>query len=477
MMERLSQVRVLEDAIQLASARCRSMWLEVVVGDDSTDVFDVQGGAEKSKRDGDVELEASGEEEGEAPVVAPAPASRPTTSGKSIRRLAQHLTPRAWSVGSSGEFGGKSPVRGPREFEALAALPSKKLAEEILRLDCELESKSHMIVQPKKRLESRDGGIAIISYEELAAVVEKAQRQSLNAAQTLEREAKLLAMEGVVTDSMEGAQKKLTDEVSRKIDNMSSAVSATAERAITTSEVTHALNTLIALVSGSAPPRADAEEPHATETAEPGDTDNGKRVAASRADNQRKSKSQRGPAAAAEVRNPSVQDMLKQNWGAGGRGAGQPAPPGQHGPSAGASAVPIPVAVEPKSEKRGRGAKKQPPPSPAVTIDDDNVDAELEDLVMMWVGPGDNRGESGDETAVEVYSDGATSGVIGGEIGGVIGGETGTKRRGYGICDPPWVGPGKVFELHLGGKKRWLGHGPLEDMQYVTTVALMPYDQ
>ncbi|CAI7784668.1 unnamed protein product [Closterium sp. NIES-54] len=294
---------------------------------------------------------------------------------------------------------------------------------------------------------------------------------------------------------------------------MSSAVSATAERTITTSGVTHAPNMLIALVSGSAPPRPDAEELHATETAKPGDTDNGKQVAASRADNQRGAKRLRGPATATAVRNPSMQDMLKQKWGAGGRGAGQPTPPdsssrkipaadavpkppataqatttvtsgkgkakleeeptttdnakhesadapdtsiapapsatatGQHGPSTGASVVLIPAAVEPKTEKRGRGAKKQPLPSPVVTIDTDDADAELEDLVMI------------------------------GEIGGVIGGETGTKRRGCGICDPPRGGPGKVSEPHLGGKKRWLGHGPLEDMQYLTAVALMPYDQ
>ncbi|CAI7755726.1 unnamed protein product [Closterium sp. NIES-53] len=188
--------------------------------------------------------------------------------------------PGAGSAGPSSEFGGKSPVRGPREFEALATLPSKKLVEEILRLNCELESK-------------------------------------------------LGKMEGVVTDSMEGALKKLTDEVLRKIDNMSSAVSATTERAITTSGITHALNTLIALVSGSPPQRADTEEPHATETAEPGDTHKGKRVAASRADNQRGAKRQRGPAATAAVHNPSVQDMLKQKWGVGGRGAGQPASPCQ----------------------------------------------------------------------------------------------------------------------------------------------------
>ncbi|CAI5513831.1 unnamed protein product [Closterium sp. Naga37s-1] len=141
-------------------------------------------------------------------------------------------------------------------------------------------------------------------------------------------DARLGPLEGVVVDSMEGAQKKLTDKVSRKIDNMLTAVSATAERAITTSGVTNALHTLITLVSGSPLPRTDPGEMHAMDTAKPGDTENGKRVAGAKADNQWGVKRQKGPQTATAVDTPSVQDMLKQKWGARGRGAGQPAPPG-----------------------------------------------------------------------------------------------------------------------------------------------------
>ncbi|CAI7901205.1 unnamed protein product [Closterium sp. NIES-54] len=191
------------------------------------------------KHDGDVELDESGEEEAEAHVVAAVAADRPTTSGKSIWQLAQHLAPGAGSTGPSGELGGKSPVRGPRDFESLAALPVRRLAAEILQLDYKLESHARQIVQLKKRLESHEGGIAVISYEELASAV-------TNTAMVLEKEAKAVALEraalrdqrnqeefalsridarlgkleGVVVDSMEGAQKKLTDKVLRKIDNM-----------------------------------------------------------------------------------------------------------------------------------------------------------------------------------------------------------------------------------------------------------------
>ncbi|CAI5504513.1 unnamed protein product [Closterium sp. Naga37s-1] len=467
----------------------------------------------------------SGEEEAEAHVVAAVAADRPATSGKSIWRLAQHLAPRAGSAGPSGELGGKSPVRGPRDFESLAALLARRLAAEILQLDYKLESQAQQIVLLKKRLESHEGGIAVISYEELASAV-------ANTAMVLEKEVKAVALEraalrdqrnqeeltlgridarlgkleGVVVDSMEGVQKKLTDEVLRKIDNMSTAVSATAVRAITTSGVTNALHTLITIVSGSPPPCTDTEEPHATETAKPGDTENGKRAAGARVDNQRGAKRPRGPQAAAAVRNLSVQDILKQKWGAAPRGAGQPAPPGscsrsipagesapkppapaqanatvtvttgkgkgkveeeepaitgkrtvklevqhaaaaadakhtaiapalaaavtgRHGPSASNSAGPSGAAVEPKTEKRGRGAKKTPPP-PVFTIDDDGADDELENLVTIVVGLADNGGDKG-----------------------------------------------KVSEPHLAGKKCWLGHGNLEDLQYLTAVAITPFDK
>ncbi|CAI5948505.1 unnamed protein product [Closterium sp. NIES-65] len=109
---------------------------------------------------------------------------------------------------------------------------------------------------------------------------------------------------------------------------MSTAIAATAEREITTSGVTNALHTLIVLVGGSPPPRTETEEPAATENAEPRDAEHGKRAASARAENQRGLKRQRGPQAAAAVRNPSVQDLLKHKWGAASRGAAQPAQPG-----------------------------------------------------------------------------------------------------------------------------------------------------
>ncbi|CAI6008256.1 unnamed protein product [Closterium sp. NIES-65] len=463
------------------------------------------------------EGEESSEEEAEAHVVAAAASSRPATSGKSIKHLAQHLAPGAGSAGPSGEVAGKSPVTGPRDYASLSSLPSHKLAAEILQLDCRLANLAEENARLKKRQESGVGGVAVVGSEELASAL-------ANAVRVLEKEARAIAQEraalvdtrnqeavvlgrvdarlgqlqGVVTDSMEVAQKKLTDEVARKIDNMSTAVSATAERAITTSGVTNALHTLIALVGGAPPPRTDNEGTAATEIAEPGDAEHGKRAAGAKAENQRGAKRQRGPQAAAAVRNPSVQDMLKQKWGAASRGAaptGQPGsssrsiPPGEAAPkppgpagatasvtstvgrgkgkaedgeapavarslasrrevqsavgaaaegrqttlaparaaitaghmhSALASASPIAASVEGKAEKRGRGGKKLPTP-PVYTIDEDDADEELEGLV--------SRG-----------------------------------------------GPGLVSEPHMGGKKRWLGHGDREDLQYKTAIAMYPYD-
>ncbi|CAI5990115.1 unnamed protein product [Closterium sp. NIES-64] len=351
-----------------------------------------------------------------------------------------------------------------------------------MRLDHKLASHAEQIARPKKRPVSRESGVAIVSYEDLAAAVQRAQRQMENAALVLEEESKALALErvalqdqrnqealvlscidarlgqlqGVMVDSMEGAQKKLTDEVSRKIDNMSSAVSATTERAITTSGVTNALHTIVYLVAGSPPPRMDAEEQHAPEGAEPGDTEHGKRAAGAKAENQRGPMRQRGPQAAPVVRH--------QKWGTASRG-----------PSA--------VVVEHKSKKRGRGAK-MPPPPPVYTIDEDGEE-ELENLCNLWVGPTGDGGEQGGEggqAAVEVDSDGESADeedgdtlvVTVGETGGQ--GDTGPERRGCGIRPPPRGGPGLISELHLGGKKRWLGQGERKDLQYKTAVAMMPYD-
>ncbi|CAI5976275.1 unnamed protein product [Closterium sp. NIES-65] len=517
------------------------------------------------------EGEESSEEEAEAHVVAAAASSRPTTSGKSIKHLAQHLAPGAGSAGPSGEVAGKSPVTGPRDHASLSSLPSHKLAAEILQLECRLAALAEENARLKKRQESGVGGVAVVGSDELASALANAVSVELHSLRVLEKEAKAIAQEraalvdtrnqealvlgrvdarlgqlqGVVTDSMEAAQKKLTDEVARKIDNMSTAVSATAERAITTSGVTNALHTLIALVGGAPPPRTDNEGTAATEIAELGDAEHGKRAAGAKAENQRGAKRQRGPQAAAAVRNPSVQDMLKQKWGAASRG---PAPPGQPGSSsrsippgeaapkppgpaeatatvtstvgrgkgkaedgeapaaagslasrrevqsaAGAAAEgrqttlaparaanPIAASVEGKAEKRGRGGKKLPTP-PVYTIDEDDADEELEGLVSRWVEAGDG-GEKGGEAAVDIYSGGESADEQDGDTviveGGTTGGHGGTspKRKGCAIHAPPRGGPGLVSEPHLGGKKRWLGHGNREDLQYKTAIAMYPYD-
>ncbi|CAI5481262.1 unnamed protein product [Closterium sp. Yama58-4] len=186
-----------------------------------------------------------------------------------------------------------------------------KLATEILELDCRLAAQAEELARLKKRPETGVGGVAVVGYEELAAAL-------ANAVRILEKEAKAIALERaalvdtrnqealvlgrvdarlgqlqwVVADSMETAQKKLTDEVARKIDNMSTAISATAERAITISGVTDALHTLIALVGGTPPTRTDNDEPAANEIAEPRDTEHGKRAAGAKAENQRGAKRQ-----------------------------------------------------------------------------------------------------------------------------------------------------------------------------------------
>ncbi|CAI5460681.1 unnamed protein product [Closterium sp. Yama58-4] len=524
------------------------------------------------------EGEESSEEEAGAHVVAAGAANRPITSGKSIRHLAQHLAPGAGSAGPSGEVAGKSPVTGARDHKSLSALPSHKLAAEILQLDCRLAAQAEEIARLKNRQESVAGGVAVVGSEEIATALAHEVR-------LLEKEAKAVAFEraalcdtrnqealvlgrvdarlgqlqGVVADSLETAQKKLTDEVARKIDNMSTAVSATAERAITTSGVTNALHTLIALVGGSPPARTDNGEPAATDTAEPGDAEHGKRAAGVKGESQRGPKRQRGPQVAAAVRHPSVHDILKNKWGAASRGAvppGQPGsssrsiPPGEAAPippgpagaaatvttavgkgkgkveegevpaaagslaarregqsaaaaaadgrqtalapalpaitaghlhSALASAGPQAAAAgEAKTEKRGRG-KKLPPP-PVYTIDEDDADEELENLASRWVGEEGDGGDQGVVDAVELHSGGESADeqdedpvvVPSGPTGGQ--GDTVSKRKGCGIRHPPRGGPGLVSEPHLGGKKRWLGQGDRDDLQYKTAVAMMPYD-
>ncbi|CAI5971479.1 unnamed protein product [Closterium sp. NIES-64] len=147
------------------------------------------------------EGEESSEEEAEAHVVAAATSSRPTTSGKSIKHLAQHLALGAGSAGPSGEVAGKSPVTGRRERTAeetpgvgvggVAVVGSEELASALANAVWVLEKEARAIAQ------------------ERAALVDTRNQEAL----VLRRvDARLGQLQGVVADSMEAAQKKLMDE-------------------------------------------------------------------------------------------------------------------------------------------------------------------------------------------------------------------------------------------------------------------------
>ncbi|CAI5458302.1 unnamed protein product [Closterium sp. Yama58-4] len=342
-------------------------------------------------------------------------------------------------------------------------------------------------------------------------------------------DARLGQLQGVVADSLETAQKKLTDEVARKIDNMSTAVSATAERAITTSGVTNALHTLIVLVGGSPPTRTDNGEPAATDTAEPGDAEHGKRSAGVKGESQRGPKRQRGPQAAAAVRHPSVHDILKNKWAAASRGA---VPPGQPGSSSRSippgEAAPIPPgparAAATVTTAVGKGKGK---------VEEGEVPAAAGSLAARREGQSAaaaaaDRRQTALAPALPAITAGHLHSALASAGPSAAAGEAKTEKRGRGKKLPPppvytideddadeelenlasrWVGEEgdggeqgvvDVVELHSGeesadeqdedpvvvpsgptggqGDTRWLGQGDRDDLQYKTAVAMMPYD-
>ncbi|CAI5971681.1 unnamed protein product [Closterium sp. NIES-65] len=483
------------------------------------------------------EGEESSEEEAEAHVVAAAAVSRPTTSGKSIKHLAQQLAPGAGSAGPSGEVAGKSPVTGECDHASLSALPSHKLAAEILQLDCRLAAQAEEIARLTKRQESGVGGVAVVGSEELESALGNAVRVLEKEARAIAQEraalvdtrnqealvlgrvdARLGQLQGVVADSLETAQKKLTDEVARKIDNMSTAVAATAERASTTSGVTNALHTLIALVGGITPPRTDTEEPAVTENAESGDAEHGKRAASAKAENQRGPKRQRGPLAAAAVRNPSVQDLLKQKWGAASRGAEQPAqpgsssrsiPPGEAAPKPSVPAGPTITMTATVGKGKGKAEDGEGPATAGSLAARREVQpttaAAAEGKQTALAPPHATAGHQGRSA---IASAGASAAAV----------EVKTEKRGRGGKKLPptpvytidednadeeleglmsrWVveagdggeqGGEATVEVHSDGEsadeqdgdpvKRWLGHGDRQDLQYKTAIAMLPYDR
>ncbi|CAI5517703.1 unnamed protein product [Closterium sp. Naga37s-1] len=326
------------------------------------------------------------------------------------------------------------------------------------------------------------------------------------------------SIKGVVVDSMENAQKKLTDEVARKIDGASSNIAGTAERAITTSGVTNSLNIIIAMLSGRDAPRLVTDGPQGKESHEvaekeagkrvaeketvkretgkkAADKDTGKRVAdkdTGKGESSRGGKRQKGPVAT------SVTDLLKIGGAVVVRAAGTArvdaaaGPPlapsaveaakgkdkvedalpnttptttanttaivpaagntsavadGQPGPSSIAPAIPPSAYV--KAKNQGRGGCKPPPAALKAEHEDDDDSDENDVVELVWqrfMGPSDTSGTSG-------------------------------KRKGCGIRPPPRGGEGMVGEPWLGGRRRWLGHHSLQEVQYLTAIAVMCYDK
>ncbi|CAI6011434.1 unnamed protein product [Closterium sp. NIES-65] len=276
------------------------------------------------------------------------------------------------------------------------------------------------------------------------------------------------SMKGVVVDSMENAQKKLTDEGKESHE----------------------------VAEKEAGKRVAEKETVKRETGKKAvDKDTGKRVAdkdTRKGESRREGKRQKGPVAT------SVTDLLKIGGAVVVRlagttrvdaGAGPPPAPsaveaakgkdkvkdatpnttptttanttaivpaggntsvvadGQPGPSSIAPA--IPPSVDLKEKNQGRSGCKPPPAALKAEHEDDDDSDENDVVELVWqrfMGPSDTSGTSG-------------------------------KRKGCGIHPPPRVGEGMVGEPWLGGRRRWLGHHSLEEVQYLTAIAVMCYDK
>ncbi|CAI5969078.1 unnamed protein product [Closterium sp. NIES-64] len=438
---------------------------------------------------------------------------------------------------------------GKRKHSELVKMDPAKLAAEILRLDEQMKNQKRKLDEVVSAKPGTEHAVVITqSYDELVATVEKTLLHVQNTEWVMRREAKLAAkdraknrdmrevlkcaavrledcaasMKGVVVDvrvdSMENAQKKLTDEVARKIDSASSNIAGTAERAITTRGVTNSLNIIIAMLSGRDAPRLVTDGPQGKEShkvagkearkrvaeketvkretgKKAADKDTGKRVAdkdTGKGESSRGGKRQKGPVAT------SVTDLLKIGGAvvvcaagtarvdaaagsplatsaveaAKGKDKVEDAPPnttpttttnttailpaagntstvadGQPGPSSIAPAIPPSAYV--KAKNQSRGGCKPPPAALKVEHEDDDDSNENDVVKLVWqrfMGPSDTSGTSG-------------------------------KRKDCGIRPPPKGGEGMVGEPWLGERRRWLGHHSLQEVQYLTAIAVMCYDK
>ncbi|CAI6008707.1 unnamed protein product [Closterium sp. NIES-65] len=254
--------------------------------DDQRGDLELEGSEELEGEEGDEEDEEEEEEVEEiATNNAGWAASVVVGAGKSIRGLHVVLSPRHGSATPSTEYAGKSPVAGKRKHSELVKMDPAKLAVEILRLDEQVKNqkrKLNEIVSAKPSIEHAVNTERTTHRE--AKLVEKDRAENRDMREVLKRAAVHLedcaaSMKGVVVDSMENAEKKLTDEVARKIDGASSNIAGTAEKAIHTSGVTNALNIVIAMLSGRDAPRQVTDGTQGKVSDEVAEKEAGKRVA------------------------------------------------------------------------------------------------------------------------------------------------------------------------------------------------------
>ncbi|CAI6012919.1 unnamed protein product [Closterium sp. NIES-65] len=463
--------------------------------DEDAPVNAPQGGDDNNEEEAD-EAEDDEEEEEEVAEIAANNSGRSAVAvagaGKSIRSLQAVLSPRHGSATPSGEFAGKSPVLGKRKHSELVKMAPEKLAAEILRLNQQLKNQTRKLDEIASAVPGAEFAVVItLKYKELEATVEKVLTHVQNTDRVIRREAKLAAkdraenrdmrevlkraavrledcagsMKGVVVDSIESAQKKLTDKVARKIDGPSSSIASTAEKAITTSGVTNSLNIIIAMLSGRAALQQVPDGPRGKEFAEKeagkmaaekevgkkatdketvkrvADKETGKRVAdkeAGKCESSRGGKRQKGVAI------HSITDLLKRV---------ARSPNVLRGPTGGLLPL-LDHRLRPwgwkLAKNQGRSGCKPPVAALKCERDDDDDDSDADDeveLVMQrFLGPSDTSRTSG-------------------------------KRKGCGIRPPPRGGEGMVGEPWLGGRRCWLGHHSLQEVQYLTAIAVMCYDK
>ncbi|CAI7837111.1 unnamed protein product [Closterium sp. NIES-53] len=468
--------------------------------------------------EGEEDNEEDEEEEEEVEEIATNNAGRAASAvagaGKSIRGLQAVLSPRHGSATPSTEYAGKSPVAGKRKHSELVKMDPAKLATEILRLDEQVKNQKRKLDEIVSAKPGTEHAVVITqSYEELVATVEKALIHVQNTERVTRREAKLAekdraenrdmrevlkraavrledcaaSMKGVVVDSMENAQKKLTDEV---VTIVTDGTQGKVSDEVAEKEAGKRVAEKDTVKRETGKKAADKETGKKV-----ADKETGKRVAdkdTGKGESSRGGKRKKGPAAT------SVSDLLKMGGAVVVRAAattrvdaaaGPPpapsaveagkgkdkvedAPPnttptttanttaivpaagntaavadGQPGPSS--IAPEFPPSADVKAKNQGRGGCKPPPAAlKADHEDDDDSDAddEVELVLQRFMGPSDTSGTSG-------------------------------KRKGCGIRPPPRGGEGMVGEPWLGGRRRWLGHHSLREVQYLTAIAVMCYDK